>query len=81
MAKKKSAPKASAKKDPNVNLPEVSKQTAGGIGGAVAGGMIAGPVGALVGGVVGANGRKASAEGKKPMKKAAAAVEKKNCLP
>jgi len=48
MAAKKAA-KPAAK---NVNLPEVSKQTAGGIGGAAVGGMIAGPIGAIVGGVV-----------------------------
>jgi hypothetical protein len=64
---KKSATKPAKK---NVNLPEVSKQTAGGIGGAAIGGMIAGPVGAIVGGVVGAMVGNASAEGKKPIKKA-----------
>jgi hypothetical protein len=40
--------KKSAKKK---NLPEVSKQTAGGIGGAVIGGMVAGPIGAIAAGV------------------------------
>ncbi|MBL9092894.1 MAG: hypothetical protein JNL96_16865, partial [Planctomycetaceae bacterium] len=71
MAKKKAATKSpkSAQPEPNVNLPEVSKQTAGGIGGAMLGGMVAGPVGALVGGVAGALIGKKSAEGKKPVKK------------
>jgi hypothetical protein len=57
------------------NLPEVSKQTAGGIGGAVIGGMIAGPVGAIAGGVAGALIGNASAEGKRPIKRAAASVK------
>src|ERR1700749_4882384 len=42
-------------KNPDVesNLP-ITKQTAGGVTGAVLGGMIAGPVGAIIGGVAGA---------------------------
>jgi len=71
VAKKKSPAKKSVE---NENLPEVSKQTAGGIGGAVIGGMIAGPVGAIAGGVAGALIGNSSAEGKKPIKKAMASV-------
>ncbi len=63
--------KKSAKKK---NLPEVSKQTAGGIGGAVIGGMVAGPIGAIAGGVAGAIIGNASAEGKRPIKRAAASA-------
>ena len=35
------------------NLPQVSKQTAGGVTGAVIGGVVGGPVGAVAGGVAG----------------------------
>jgi len=59
------------------NLPEVSKQTAGGVTGAVLGGVVAGPVGAIAGGVVGAMIGDASAAGKQPVKKAVAAVRAK----
>jgi len=52
------------------NLPEVSKQTAGAIAGAVMGGVIAGPVGAVIVGVAGALVGNASAEGKRPIGKA-----------
>jgi hypothetical protein len=54
---------------------EVSKQTLGGVSGAVVGGMVAGPVGAIIGGVAGALVGDASAKGKKPVKRAAAAVQ------
>jgi predicted lipid-binding transport protein (Tim44 family) len=49
------------------NLPEVSKQTAGGIAGAMIGGVVAGPLGAIAGGVAGALIGNASAEGKRPI--------------
>jgi hypothetical protein len=55
------------------NLP-VSKQTAGGITGAVLGGIVAGPVGAIAGGVAGAIVGDSSAKGKKPMKVAAETI-------
>jgi len=71
------AAKATKQKVPNKNLPEVSKQTAGGIGGAMLGGMVAGPVGALIGGVAGALVGKSSAEGKEPIKKTVASVREK----
>ena len=76
MAKKRGQLKASEEKATgrSKNLPEVSKQTAGGIGGAVLGGIVAGPVGAVVGGVAGALVGNASAEGEQPIKKAAASV-------
>ena len=45
------------------NVP-VSKQTAGGVTGAVIGGVIAGPVGAVIGGVAGAMMGNRAAEGK-----------------
>lgn len=53
----------------DTNLPEVSKQTAGGIAGAMVGGVVAGPLGAVVGGVVGAMVGNASAEGRRPIAK------------
>jgi hypothetical protein len=59
------------------NLPEVSKQTAGGIGGAVLGGIVAGPVGAIAGGIAGAMVGNASAEGKEPVKNAVASMRNK----
>jgi hypothetical protein len=59
---------------PSENLPTVSKQTAGGITGAVAGGVIGGPVGAVIGGVAGAVVGQSSAKGKKPIKKMIDAV-------
>ena len=62
------APPLVREPDPG-NLPEVSKQTAGGIAGAMVGGVVAGPVGAVVGGVVGAMVGNASAEGKRPIGK------------
>lgn len=52
----------------------VTKQTAGGITGAVVGGIVAGPVGAIAGGVAGAMVGDASAQGKKPIKRAAQVV-------
>jgi hypothetical protein len=52
----------------------VSKQTAGGVTGAVLGSIVAGPVGALAGGAVGAMVGDASAKGKKPVKRAAEAI-------
>ena len=55
---------------PSEDLPTVSKQTAGGITGAVAGAVVGGPVGALIGGVAGALVGRSSAKGKKPIKKA-----------
>lgn len=60
---------ANKKKSSEFELP-VSKQTAGGVTGAVLGGMVAGPVGAIVGGVAGAMVGEASAKGKQPMKTA-----------
>ena len=49
--------------DIQVNVP-VTKQTAGGVTGAVIGGVIAGPVGALIGGVAGAMMGNRAAKGK-----------------
>lgn len=71
MAKKA---KPATTKSAHQNLPTVSKQTAGGIGGAVVGGILAGPVGAVAGGVAGALLGNSSAAGNKPVKKAAASV-------
>jgi len=56
------------------NVP-VSKQTAGGVTGAVLGAVVGGPIGAIAGGVTGAMVGDASAKGKKPMKRAAEAVQ------
>src|SRR5947207_15974585 len=52
----------------------VSKQTAGGVTGAVLGAAVAGPIGAIAGGVTGAMVGDASAKGKQPMKRASEAV-------
>ena len=60
------AAQASAREPDPKNLSDVSKQTAGGIGGAMVGGVIAGPLGAIAGGVAGALIGNASAEGKRP---------------
>lgn len=61
----------SGKQDKNV---PVSKQTAGGVTGAVLGAVVAGPVGALAGGVTGALVGDASAKGKKPIRRAVDAI-------
>ena len=55
------------------NVP-VSKQTAGGVTGAILGGAVAGPLGAIAGGVTGAMVGDASAKGKKPMRRAVDAI-------
>src|ERR1044072_4309495 len=55
------------------NVP-VSKQTAGGVTGAVLGAVVAGPLGAIAGGLTGAMVGDASAKGKKPVKKAVDAI-------
>jgi hypothetical protein len=68
-------PMKTKKQQPEKNLPTMTKQTAGGIGGAALGGMIAGPVGAVVGGVAGALVGNSSARGNKPIKKAVEAVK------
>jgi len=62
---------ASGAKETNV---PVSKQTAGGVTGAVLGAAVAGPIGAIAGGVTGAMVGDASAKGKQPMKRASEAV-------
>ena len=59
------------------NLPQVSKQTAGGVTGAVIGGVVGGPVGAVAGGVAGALIGDASAKGNRPIKKAVEAIRSK----
>ena len=55
------------------NVP-VSKQTAGGVTGAVLGAVVAGPAGAIAGGVTGAIVGDESAKGKKPIKRAFDAI-------
>ena len=55
------------------NVP-VSRQTAGGVTGAVLGGAVAGPLGAIAGGLTGAMVGDASTKGKKPVKKAVDAI-------
>ncbi len=55
------------------NVP-VSRQTAGGVTGAVLGAAVAGPLGAIAGGLTGAMVGDASAKGKKPVKRAVEAV-------
>ena len=52
----------------------VTKQTAGGVTGAVLGGMVAGPLGAIAGGVTGALIGEESAKGKKPIRRAVEAI-------
>jgi hypothetical protein len=75
MAKKraKAAERSIPEHESHEDVP-VSKQTAGGVTGAVLGGIVAGPVGALAGGAVGAMVGDASAKGKKPVKRAAEAI-------
>ncbi len=68
-AKSVPAAQTPARKPAQGNLPEVSKQTAGGIAGAMVGGVVAGPVGAVVGGVAGAMIGNASAAGKRPIER------------
>ena len=55
------------------NVP-VSRQTAGGVAGAVLGAAVAGPLGAIAGGLTGAMVGDASAKGKKPVKRAVNAI-------
>jgi hypothetical protein len=55
------------------NVP-VSKQTAGGVTGAVLGAAVAGPFGAIAGGLTGAMVGDASAKGKRPVKRAVDAI-------
>src|SRR5690242_10136572 len=52
-----------------INVP-VSRQTAGGVTGAVLGAAVAGPLGAIAGGLTGAMVGDASAKGKQPVKRA-----------
>ena len=63
------------KKVTDDRLLEVSKQTAGGVTGAMLGGIVGGPVGAFVGGVAGAMIGDASAKGKKPIETVAKKVQ------
>ena len=55
------------------NVP-VSRQTAGGVTGAVLGGAVAGPLGAIAGGLTGAMVGDASAKGKRPVRRAVDAI-------
>jgi hypothetical protein len=71
-AKKTKRPQQTAG-DTGQNVP-VSKQTAGGVTGAVLGAAVAGPLGAIAGGLTGAMVGDASAKGKKPMKRAVNAL-------
>jgi hypothetical protein len=61
-------PKSKEKKSEK-NVP-ISKQTAGGVTGAIFGAAVAGPLGAIAGGLTGAMVGDASAKGKKPVKRA-----------
>ena len=74
MAKKKKATSRKQKSSAGNAAVPVSKQTAGGITGAVIGGVVAGPIGALAGGAVGAMVGESSAKGKKPIKRAVTAI-------
>jgi hypothetical protein len=71
-AKKTKRPQQTAG-DTGQNVP-VSKQTAGGVTGAVLGAAVAGPLGAIAGGLTGAMVGDASAKGKKPVKRAVNAL-------
>jgi hypothetical protein len=64
------APKA----QPNQETVPVSKQTVGGVTGAILGAAVAGPFGAIAGGLTGAVVGDASAKGKKPIKRAVDAI-------
>src|SRR5438552_9844425 len=59
-AQKKESPQSSEE----IQIPPISKQTAGAVAGAALG-SVAGPIGAVVGGVVGALAGKASATGRR----------------
>ena len=52
----------------------VSKQTVGGVTGAILGAAVAGPIGAIAGGLTGAMVGDASAKGKKPVKRTVDAI-------
>jgi hypothetical protein len=64
---------AAATSKSETNVP-VSRQTAGGVTGAILGAAVAGPLGAIAGGLTGAMVGDASAKGKKPVKRAVAAI-------
>ena len=70
---KRSTNRSQGRGGEETNVP-VSKQTAGGVTGAVLGAAVAGPIGAIAGGLTGAMVGDASAKGKKPMKRAVEAV-------
>jgi hypothetical protein len=59
-----------SKEKPNEKNVPISKQTAGGVTGAILGAAVAGPLGAIAGGLTGAMVGDASARGKKPVKRA-----------
>ena len=77
---KKSVTKTKQPKQPAVKKAKaeetvpVSKQTVGGVTGAILGAAVAGPFGAIAGGLTGAIVGDASAKGKKPMKRAVEAI-------
>src|SRR3954454_12813738 len=71
-AKKTKRPQQSGS-NTDKNVP-VSKQTAGGVTGAVLGGAVAGPIGAIAGGLTGAMVGDASAKGKTPVQRAVDAI-------
>jgi hypothetical protein len=59
------------------NLPQVSKQTAGGIAGAVIGGLVGGPIVAAASGIAGAMVGDSSAKGGKPIETAVKTIRSK----
>jgi hypothetical protein len=65
------------KKKKASNLPQVSKQTAGGIAGAVIGGLVGGPIVAAASGIAGAMVGNSSAKGGKPIETAVKTVRSK----
>ena len=64
MPENEQTPEQQQQQQQDANVPPVSRQTAGGVTGAVIGGAIAGPVGAVLGGLAGVAMGDRSAQGK-----------------
>lgn len=73
-AKAKRPKQAAVEKSKAQETVPVSKQTVGGVTGAILGAAVAGPFGAIAGGLTGAMVGDASAKGKKPMKRTVDAI-------
>ena len=74
LSKTKKPKQSAAGKNKAEESVAVSKQTVGGVTGAILGAAVAGPFGAIAGGLTGAMVGDASAKGKKPVKRAVQAI-------